>query len=240
MLKVENLVTSYGMIEALKGVTLEVPQGKITALLGPNGAGKTTMMFTITGILTAKSGSIRFKGVELTGMPSAKIVRQGVVLVPENRLVFPQMNVLDNLRAGAYVHIGRDKAGVEADIEKMLERFPKLKERTKQLAGTFSGGEQQMLAIARALMARPQIFLMDEPSIGLAPMIVDEIFKIVKELNEDGITIFLVEQNAHKALEVAHQFYLLEQGQVTFKGIPGEMEEGEIIRRAYLGSSQGH
>ena len=240
MLKVENLVTSYGMIEALKGVTLEVPQDKITALLGPNGAGKTTLMFTITGILKAKSGSIRFKGLELVGMPSAKIVQQGVVLVPENRLVFPRMNVLDNLRAGAYVHIGRDKAGVEADIEKMLERFPKLKERTKQLAGTFSGGEQQMLAIARALMARPQIFLMDEPSIGLAPMIVDEIFKIVKELNEDGITIFLVEQNAHKALEVADQFYLLEQGQVTFKGIPGEMEEDEIIRRAYLGSSQGH
>ncbi len=240
MLKVENLVTSYGMIEALKGVTLEVPQGKITALLGPNGAGKTTMMFTITGILTAKSGSIRFKGLELAGMPSAKIVQQGVVLVPENRLVFPEMNILDNLRAGAYVHIGRDRAGVEADIEKIFARFPNLKERTKQLAGTLSGGEQQMLAIARALMARPQIFLMDEPSIGLAPMIVDEIFKIVKELNEDGITIFLVEQNAHKALEVAHQFYLLEQGQVTFKGIPGEMEEDEIIRRAYLGSSQGH
>jgi branched-chain amino acid transport system ATP-binding protein len=240
MLKVENLVTSYGMIEALKGVTLEAPQGKITALLGPNGAGKTTLMFTITGILAAKSGSIRFKGLELTGMPSAKIVQQGVVLVPENRLVFPEMNVLDNLRTGAYVHIGRDKAGVEADIEKIFERFPTLKERTKQFAGTFSGGEQQMLAIARALMGRPQIFLMDEPSIGLAPMIVNEIFKIVKELNEDGITIFLVEQNAHKALEVAHQFYLLEQGQVTFKGIPGEMEEGEIIRRAYLGSSQGH
>jgi len=240
MLKVENLVTSYGMIEALKGVTLEVPQGKITALLGPNGAGKTTMMFTITGILAAKSGSIRFKGLELVGMRSAKIVKQGVVLVPENRLVFPEMNVLDNLRAGAYVHIGRDKAGVAADIEKMFARFPNLKARANQLAGTFSGGEQQMLAIARALMARPQIFLMDEPSLGLAPLIVNEIFKIVKELNEDGITIFLVEQNAHKALEVAHQFCLLEQGQVTLKGIPGEMEEGEIIRRAYLGSSQEH
>lgn len=240
MLKVENLVTCYGMIEALKGVTLEVPHGKITALLGPNGAGKTTMMFTIMGILRAKSGSIRLREMELARMPSAKIVRKGLVLVPENRLVFPNMNVLDNLRAGAYLHIGRDKAGVKADMEKMFERFPKLKDRTNQFAGTLSGGEQQMLAIARALMARPQILLMDEPSIGLAPIIVDEIFKIVKELNEDGITIFLVEQNAHKALEVAHQFYLLEQGQVTFKGIPGEMDEDEIIRRAYLGSSQEH
>ncbi len=240
MLKIKNLITSYGMIEALKGVTLEIPEGKITALLGPNGAGKTTMMFTITGILAAKSGSIRFKGLELVRMSSAKIVQQGVVLVPENRLVFPEMNVLDNLRAGAYVHIGRDKAGVEADIDKMFKRFPILNERTKQLAGTLSGGEQQMLAIARALMARPQIFLMDEHSVGLAPMIVNEIFKIIKDLNDEGTTIFLVEQNAHKALEIAHQFYLLEQGQVTFNGIPGEMEEDEIIRKAYLGSSQRH
>lgn len=240
MLKIKNLITSYGMIEALKGVTLEIPEGKITALLGPNGAGKTTMMFTITGILAAKSGSIRFKELELVRMSSAKIVQQGVVLVPENRLVFPEMNVLDNLRVGAYVHIGRDKAGVEADIDKMFKRFPILNERTKQLAGTLSGGEQQMLAIARALMARPQIFLMDEPSVGLAPMIVNEIFKIIKNLNDEGTTIFLVEQNAHKALEIAHQFYLLEQGRVTFNGIPGEMEEDEIIRKAYLGSSQGH
>ncbi len=239
MLKVTNLVTSYGMIDALKGVTLEVPQGKITALLGPNGAGKTTMMFSIAGILTVKSGSVRFKDVELAGMPSARIVQQGVVLVPENRLVFAEMSVLDNLRAGAYVHIGRDKVGVALDIEKMFERFAKLKERKDQLAGTLSGGEQQMLAIARALMARPQMLLMDEPSIGLAPMIVDEIFQIVKELNAEGITIFLVEQNAHKALAVADQFYLLEQGKVTFKGVPGEIEENEIIRRAYLGSRQG-
>jgi branched-chain amino acid transport system ATP-binding protein len=239
MLKITNMVTSYGMIDALKGVTLEVPKGKITALLGPNGAGKTTMMFSIAGILTVKSGSVRFKEVELAGMPSARIVQQGVVLVPENRLVFPEMNVLDNLKAGAHVHVRGDKSGVALDIEKMFERFKPLKERKDQLAGTLSGGEQQMLAIARALMARPQLLLMDEPSIGLAPMIVDEIFQIVKELNDEGITIFLVEQNAHKALAVADQFYLLEQGKVTFKGVPGEIEENEIIRRAYLGSRQG-
>jgi branched-chain amino acid transport system ATP-binding protein len=241
VLKINNLVTSYGMIEALKGATLEVPRGKITVLLGPNGAGKTTMMFTIAGILKAKSGSILFKDLDLVNVPSAEIVRQGVVLVPENRLVFPDMDVLDNLRAGAYLHIARDKAGVARDIKKLFQRFPALERCKQQLAGTLSGGEQQMLAIARAMMARPQILLMDEPSVGLAPLIVDEIFAIVKALNREGITIFLVEQNAHKALEVADQFYLLEQGRVTFKGIPGEMDEDEVIRRAYLGSSHaGH
>jgi len=238
MLKIENLVTSYGMIEALKGVSLEVPQGKITALLGPNGAGKTTMMFTIAGILKAKSGSILFRNLDLVGMSNSKIVQRGVVLVPENRLVFPHMDVLENIRAGAYVHLSRDRAGVAADIKKMFELFPQLEERKHQSAGTLSGGEQQMLAIARALMARPQILLMDEPSVGLAPLIVDEIFKIVKELNRVGITIFMVEQNAHKALAIADQFYLLEQGSVTFNGIPGETDEDEIIRRAYLGSSR--
>lgn len=238
MLKVENLVTSYGMIDALRGATLEIPRGKITALLGPNGAGKTTMMFTITGILKATRGSILFEGLDLVKLSSAKIVQRGVVLVPENRLVFPHMSVLENLRAGAYLHISRDQAGVAADIDNMLARFPALKLRKQQFAGTLSGGEQQMLAIARAMMARPQILLMDEPSVGLAPLIVDEIFSIVKELNRDGITIFLVEQNAHKALEVADQFYLLEQGIVTFHGIPGELNEDEVIRRAYLGSKQ--
>lgn len=238
MLKVDNLVTSYGMIEALKGVTLDVPNGKITALLGPNGAGKTTLMYTITGILKAGNGSITFNHTELIGKSSAKIVKEGVVLVPENRLVFPEMNVLDNLKAGAYVHIGRDKAGVEKDMERILDRFPKLKQRTHQLAGTFSGGEQQMLAIARAMMARPKILLMDEPSLGLAPLVVEEIFEIVKELNEEGTSIFLVEQNARKALAIAHQFFLLEQGRVTFKGYPDEMEEDDIIQGAYLGNSR--
>lgn len=238
MLKVDDLVTSYGMIEALKGVSLEVPNAQITALLGPNGAGKTTLMYTIAGILKAGKGSITFNHTELVGKAPTKIVEQGVVLVPENRLVFPEMNVLDNLRAGAYVHIGRDKKGVEAHMEKILDRFPKLKQRTHQLAGTFSGGEQQMLAIARALMARPKILLMDEPSLGLAPLIVDEIFEIVKELNEEGTSIFLVEQNVRKALAIAHQFYLLEQGRVTFQGFPDEMEEDDIIQSAYLGNSQ--
>ncbi|HKS61488.1 MAG TPA: ABC transporter ATP-binding protein [Xanthobacteraceae bacterium] len=234
MLDVANLVTAYGKIEALKGVTLQAERGRITCLLGPNGAGKTTLMMSIAGILQPQRGSIRLDGTDLTGLTPARIVAQGVALVPENRLVFPQMSVRENLLAGAYQR--NDKVEIAADIERMYERFPRLRERREQLAGTLSGGEQQMLAVARALMSRPSVLLMDEPSLGLAPMVVAEIFRIVGELNRDGTTIFLVEQNAHMALQVAHHFYLMEQGRVTFSGTPGQLAEDEVIQRAYLGA----
>jgi branched-chain amino acid transport system ATP-binding protein len=234
MLEVSDLVTAYGNIEALKGVSLRVERGRITCLLGPNGAGKTTLMMTIAGILHPLRGSIRLAGIDLVGLSPARIVAHGVALVPENRLVFPQMSVRENLLAGAYQR--RDKAGIAADVERMYERFPRLRERHEQLAGTLSGGEQQMLAVARALMSRPRLLLMDEPSLGLAPLVVKEIFDIVAELNRDGTTIFLVEQNAHMALQVAHRFFLMEQGRVTFKGTPGQLAEDEVIQRAYLGT----
>jgi branched-chain amino acid transport system ATP-binding protein len=234
MLDVSDLVTAYGKIEALKGVSLNLEAGKITCLLGPNGAGKTTLMMTIAGILQPRRGSIRLAGNELVGLSPARIVAQGVALVPENRLVFPQMSVRENLLVGAYQR--NDKAEIDADVERMHARFPRLHERREQLAGTLSGGEQQMLAVARALMSRPRLLLMDEPSLGLAPLIVAEIFSIVSELNRDGTTIFLVEQNAHMALQVAHQFFLMEQGRITFRGMPGQLAEDEVIQRAYLGS----
>ena len=191
-------------------------------------------MMTIAGILQPRRGSIRLAGTELIGLSPARIVAQGVALVPENRLVFPQMSVRENLLAGAYQR--RDKAAIDDDIERMYARFPRLRERHAQLAGTLSGGEQQMLAVARALMSRPRVLLMDEPSLGLAPLIVAEIFRIIGELNRDGTTIFLVEQNAHMALKVAHQFFLMEQGRITFKGTPGQLAEDEVIQRAYLGT----
>jgi branched-chain amino acid transport system ATP-binding protein len=234
MLDVSDLVTAYGKIEALKGVSLDLEAGKITCLLGPNGAGKTTLMMTIAGILQPRRGSIRLAGNELVGLSPARIVAQGVALVPENRLVFPQMSVRENLLVGAYQR--NDKAEIDTDVERMYARFPRLHERREQLAGTLSGGEQQMLAVARALMSRPRLLLMDEPSLGLAPLIVAEIFSIVSELNRDGTTIFLVEQNAHMALRVAHQFFLMEQGRITFRGMPGQLAEDEVIQRAYLGS----
>jgi branched-chain amino acid transport system ATP-binding protein len=234
VLEIADLVTAYGKIEALRGVSLSVAPGSITCLLGPNGAGKTTLMMTATGLLKPRRGSIRFAGEELAGRAPHDIVARGVALVPENRLVFPTMTVTDNLAAGAYQR--RDKVAIAQDIERMFARFPRLKERAEQQAGTLSGGEQQMLAVARALMSRPKLLLMDEPSLGLAPLVVEEIFRIVAELNRDGTTIFLVEQNAHMALQVAHHFYLMEQGRVTFSGTPGEVAEDEVIRRAYLGS----
>jgi branched-chain amino acid transport system ATP-binding protein len=234
MLEVADLVTAYGKIEALKGVSLKVEAGRITCLLGPNGAGKTTLMMSIAGILKPRRGSIQLGGDELAGLPPAKIVTKGIALVPENRLVFPQMSVRENLQAGAYQR--RDKVETEADLDRMYTRFPRLKERREQLAGTLSGGEQQMLAVARALMSRPRVLLMDEPSLGLAPLIVAEIFGTIAELNRDGTTIFLVEQNAHMALKVAHKFFLMEQGRVTFEGTPGQLAEDEVIQRAYLGA----
>jgi branched-chain amino acid transport system ATP-binding protein len=236
MLEVADVATAYGKIEALKGVSLSAERGRITCLLGPNGAGKTTLMYTIAGILQPRRGSIRLDGEEIAGLASSRIVARGLALVPENRLVFPQMSVRENLQAGAYQR--RDRAAVAEDIERMYARFPRLQERREQLAGTLSGGEQQMLAVARALMSRPRILLMDEPSLGLAPMIVEEVFSIIRALNGDGVTIFLVEQNAHMALKVAHHFYLMEQGRVTFSGEPGKLAEDEVIQRAYLGTKR--
>ena len=234
LLQVRDLVTAYGRIEALKGVSLEVQEGSITCLLGPNGAGKTTLMFTTAGILRPRRGSIQFGGRDITARPPHAIVAAGIALVPENRLVFANMSVLENLRAGAYQR--RGGAEIEQDIERLMLRFPRLKERAAQDAGTLSGGEQQMLAVARALMSRPRLLLMDEPSLGLAPLVVEEIFRIIAELHREGATILLVEQNAHMALKVAQHFHLIEQGRITFSGTPGSLAEDEVIRRAYLGS----
>jgi branched-chain amino acid transport system ATP-binding protein len=234
MLAVRDLVTSYGKIEALKGLSLEVRAGSITCVLGPNGAGKTTLMMTIAGVLRPRKGSIEFRGEAIAALSPHAIVARGVALVPENRLVFAHMSVLENLHAGAYQR--RDP--YEDDLEKIFARFPRLKERASQDAGTLSGGEQQMLAVARALMSRPKLLLMDEPSLGLAPLVVEEIFRTIAELHRDGTTILLVEQNAHMALKVAQHFYLIEQGRVTFSGDPGALAEDELIRRAYLGSAR--
>ena len=233
MLTIDGLATAYGKIEALKGVSLQANAGQVTCLLGPNGAGKSTLMLTIAGILKPKAGSIRFEDEELVGKSSAEIVARGLALVPENRLVFPALTVRENLMAGAYRR--RDRGAIRDDIDKMFVRFPRLKERVDQLAGTLSGGEQQMLAVARALMSRPRLLLMDEPSVGLAPLVVAEIFQIIRQLHSEGVTIFLVEQNAHMALKVAHHFYLMEQGRVSFSGNPGEMSVDDVIQRAYLG-----
>jgi branched-chain amino acid transport system ATP-binding protein len=234
MLSVRDLVSTYGKIEALRGVSLEVREGSITCVLGPNGAGKTTLMMTIAGVLRPRKGAIEFRGEPIAALSPHAIVARGVALVPENRLVFPHMSVLENLRAGAYQR--RDP--YESDLEKMFARFPRLRERAAQNAGTLSGGEQQMLAVARALMSRPKLLLMDEPSLGLAPLIVEEIFRTIAELHRDGTTILLVEQNAHMALKLAQHFYLIEQGRVTFSGDPGSLGEDELIRRAYLGSAR--
>ena len=235
MLFLERISTFYGQIEALKGLTLQARKGEITCVLGPNGAGKTTTMFSITGILKPYSGSIFLENENLTDQSAQTRVQKGISLVPENRLIFPQMSVSENLDAGALARPLKDK-DIKKDIQKMYERFPRLKERKDQPAGTLSGGEQQMLAIARALMAKPKILLMDEPSLGLAPLIVREIFQIIRQLNEEGVTILLVEQNAKMALTVADHVYLIEQGNVTFNGNPSEIQQDEVIRRAYLGS----
>jgi len=232
MLEIRDLVTAYGKIEALKGVSLDIARGSITCLLGPNGAGKTTLMMTIAGVLKPRRGTVKFQGEAIGGRTPDVIVARGIALVPENRLVFPSMTVLENLLAGGY----QRRDDLSADIERLFGRFPRLKERSSQLAGTLSGGEQQMLAVARALMSRPKLLLMDEPSLGLAPLVVEEIFRTVAELHRDGTTIFLVEQNAHMALKVADHFYLMEQGRVSFSGNPGSLAEDEVIRRAYLGA----
>ena len=233
MLIIDGLATAYGKIEALKGVSMKADAGQVTCLLGPNGAGKSTLMLTIAGILKPKTGSIRFEGEELAGKSAADIVARGLALVPENRLVFPALTVRENLMAGAFSR--RDRNAIRDDIDRMFTLFPRLLERVNQSAGTLSGGEQQMLAVARALMSRPRLLLMDEPSVGLAPLVVAEIFQIVRQLHSEGVSIFLVEQNAHMALKVAQHFYLMEQGRVTFSGTPGEMSGDDVIQRAYLG-----
>jgi len=236
MLEIRELATAYGKIEALKGVSLEAKAGEVTCLLGPNGAGKTTLMMTLAGILRPQRGSIRFEGEELVGRSPAEIVARGLALVPENRLVFPALTVRENLDAGAFRR--RDRAGIRADVDRMMARFPRLAERVGQLAGTLSGGEQQMLAVARALMSRPRLLLMDEPSVGLAPKVVAEIFTIIRQLHAEGTTVFLVEQNARMALKVAQHFYLMEQGRVAFSGTPGQLAEDDVVQRAYLGRRQ--
>ncbi len=233
MLDIKDLATAYGKIEALKGVSLSAKPGEVTCLLGPNGAGKTTLMMTLAGILRPQRGSITLDGESLVGKSPAEIVARGLALVPENRLVFPALTVRENLLAGAFRR--RDRAGIRDDIERLFHRFPRLKERATQLAGTLSGGEQQMLAVARALMSRPRLLLMDEPSVGLAPLVVAEIFAIVRQLHAEGVSIFLVEQNAHMALKVAQHFYLMEQGRVSFSGTPGQLAEDDVVQRAYLG-----
>ena len=233
MLEISDLETAYGKIQALKGVTLSAKAGAVTCLLGPNGAGKTTLMLSIAGILRPMRGSIKFDGVELVGRSPAEMVGRGLALVPENRLVFPALTVRENLMAGAYRR--RDKVAIHSDIDKMFYRFPRLKERIEQTAGTLSGGEQQMLAVARGLMSRPRMLLMDEPSVGLAPLVVAEIFAIIRQLHQEGVSIFLVEQNAHMALKVAQHFYLMELGRVSFSGTPGQLAEDDVVQRAYLG-----
>ena len=233
MLDIQDLATSYGQIQALKGVSLQARAGEVTCMLGPNGAGKTTLMMSLAGILRPQRGSIRFEGEELLGKSPAEIVARGLALVPENRLVFPALTVRENLLAGAFSR--RDRGQIARDVEHQFDRFPRLRERMSQLAGTLSGGEQQMLAVARALMSRPRLLLMDEPSVGLAPKVVAEIFQIIRTLHAEGTSIFLVEQNAHMALKVAQHFYLMEQGRISFSGTPGQLAEDDVVQRAYLG-----
>ena len=233
MLRVESINVFYGAIHALKDVSFEVNQGEVVALIGANGAGKTTIMHTLSGLLKASSGQIRLRDTEITSTPAEKIVSMGLVQVPEGRRIFGRMSVLENLTMGAYLR--RDKKEVAEDIEKMYLRFPRLKERSKQPAGTMSGGEQQMLAIARALMSRPKLLLMDEPSMGLAPILVNEIFHIIEDINRQGMTVLLVEQNANKALSIADRAYVLETGSIVMAGSGQELLHDDRVRQAYLG-----
>ena len=233
MLKVENLVVRYGMIEAIKNISFEVPDGKIVTLIGANGAGKTTTLQTVSGLLKPSSGSVWLDGTDITKIPPHKIVTMGLAQVPEGRRVFSQMTVLENLELGAYFR--RDREGIAADMDNVFELFPRLLERKTQLAGTLSGGEQQMLAMGRALMAKPRIMLMDEPSMGLSPLLVREIFRIIENINRQGTTVLLVEQNAKMALAIADRAYVLETGKITLEGTGAELAASEQVRKAYLG-----
>ena len=234
MLKIENLHVSYGGIRALRGISLEVPDGKIVTLIGANGAGKSTTLRTISGLVKADSGSIIYDGEELLGMPIYKILEKGIDQVPEGRRVFTNLTVRENLKIGAYLR--NDKEQIEKDLEWVYELFPRLKERDWQLAGTLSGGEQQMLAVARALMSKPKLIMMDEPSLGLAPLVVKGIFDIIREINAQGVTVLLIEQNANMALKIADYAYVLETGRIGLTGTGRELLVNEEVRKAYLGS----
>ena len=236
MLKIKDLHVSYGGIKALRGIDLEVPDGKIVTLIGANGAGKSTTLRTISGLVKAESGSIEYDGQELIGKPINKILEAGIAQIPEGRRVFPNMTVLENLKIGAYLR--HDKDGIEKDIQWCYELFPRLQERHWQLAGTLSGGEQQMLAVARGLMSRPRMMMLDEPSLGLAPLVVQDIFAIIKEINRQGVTILLVEQNANMALKTADLAYVLETGVITKSGTGAELLADESIKEAYLGKKK--
>ena len=233
MLKVENLNVHYGVIHALKGVSIEVKQGEIVSLIGANGAGKTTLLHSISGIIKSTDGTIMFENNDITKKQARDIVIAGLTQVPEGRRIFKGMSVEDNLLMGAYLR--KDKDGINADIQKVFERFPRLKERIKQNAETLSGGEQQMLAMGRALMARPKILLLDEPSMGLSPLLVKEIFNIITDINEQGSTILLVEQNAKMALSIAHSAYVLENGKIVLSGTGSELANSPEVKKAYLG-----
>jgi branched-chain amino acid transport system ATP-binding protein len=234
MLSINDVETRYGQVAAIRGISLEVREGEIVCLIGPNGAGKTTTLMTISGLLKPVRGSVRFLDQDITSLSPERIVRRGIVQVPEGRWILGEMTVHENLLMGAYSR--RDgKAGVRADLERVAALFPVLQQRAQQLAGTLSGGEQQMLAIARALMARPKVLLLDEPSLGLAPLVVEEIFRTIAQLNAEGTTILLVEQNARQALEISHRAYVLEVGSVILEGPSCDLLSNDLIRRSYLG-----
>ena len=233
MLKVENLCVSYGAINALRGISFEVHKGELFTLIGSNGAGKTTTLHAISNIIKKQSGSVVFEGTDITNFSADKIVKQHLIQVPEGRRIFANLSVRENLELGAYLR--NDKAGIKRDMEMVYELFPRLKERLKQNAGTLSGGEQQMLAMGRALMEQPSLLLLDEPSMGLAPILVDEIFEIIKKINKTGTTILLVEQNAFKALSIANRAYVLETGSITRSGNAQELISDPAVKEAYLG-----
>ena len=236
MLKVRDLVVAYGGIEALKGISVDVPDGQIVTLIGANGAGKSTLLRTIMGLVKPRSGSVEYNEENIKGLNSQHIVSRGITLVPEGRRVFPNLTVLENLRIGAYLR--KDEEGIAKDIKRIYELFPRLEERNWQMAGTLSGGEQQMLALGRALMSRPKLIMMDEPSLGLAPLVIKDIFNIIRRINESGTTVLLVEQNANMALKVAHHAYVLETGRIKTEGSGRELLENEEIKEAYLGKKR--
>lgn len=236
MLKVDDLHVAYGGIEALKGISLEVPEGKIVTLIGANGAGKSTLLRTIMGLEKPTKGKITYNDKEITGLNSQKIVTSGITLVPEGRRVFPNLTVLENLKIGAYLR--NDTEEIEKDIKWIYEMFPRLEDRSWQMAGTLSGGEQQMLALGRALMCRPKVIMMDEPSLGLAPLVIKDIFYIIQDINRRGVTILLIEQNANMALKVADLAYVLETGKITMTGSGKELLENPEVKAAYLGKKK--
>lgn len=233
MLLVDNLAASYGQIRALRGVSLTVAQGQIVTLIGSNGAGKTTLLRSLVGVHRQVSGRLEFMGRDITALRAHQRVEMGLVLVPEGRGILPDMNVYENLLMGAYTR--HDRAEIAADVERMYERFPILAERRQQIAGTLSGGQQQILAIARALMARPRLLMLDEPSLGLAPQVVADVFRIIQALQSEGLTVLLVEQNARKALKIAQHGYVLETGEIVRTGPTAELAQDPVVRRAYLG-----